>query len=65
MSDAVSIATKSTHATGVSRASVTSSKSYRRKQKKAGADWRLLVRDGFASLFDLIGDWVYFFAGKR
>lgn len=61
MSDAVSVATKSSHATGVSRTStLRSSKSRRTRISKA--DWRVVVRDGYAALFDMVGDWTYLYA---
>lgn len=64
MSSAVSIATKSTrytNATGISRRSTRSSKSSRRQQTTK-ADWRVVVRDTYANLFDVIGDWAYLYA---
>lgn len=62
MSDAASVATKNTQltaATGVSRASKSGTKKATRMSK---ADWRVVVRDGFAALFDMVGDWAYLYA---
>mmetsp|Transcript_34938 Transcript_34938/g.78748 ORF Transcript_34938/g.78748 Transcript_34938/m.78748 type:complete len:182 (-) Transcript_34938:444-989(-) len=27
-----------------------------------GADWRLVIRDGFSAMFDLVGDWTYLYS---
>lgn len=55
MSDAVSVSTKA------SRAPVRSSLTSRQKQLTK-ADWRAVVRDGYATLFDMVGDWAYLYA---
>lgn len=64
MSDAVSIATKSTlltSATGFSRASQRSTRSKRQKETNK-TNWRTIVRETYAALFDVIGDWTYLYA---
>mmetsp|Transcript_20092 Transcript_20092/g.43616 ORF Transcript_20092/g.43616 Transcript_20092/m.43616 type:complete len:207 (+) Transcript_20092:110-730(+) len=64
MSDAISVATKETcltNATGVSRTSLRSSRT-RRKEILTKADWRVVVRDSYAALFDMVGDWTYLYA---
>ena len=65
MSDAASVNTKSTfrsNATGVSRASSAKSFKSSRRSNMSKADWRVVVRDGFAALFDMVGDWAYLYA---
>jgi len=57
MSDAVSVASKSSNYTNASR---TPSKSG--KSQISQADWRVVVRDSYAALFDVIGDWTYLYA---
>ena len=64
MSDSISVATKTTQLTSASRRSIakstTSNKS--RRNNKPKTHWTVIVRDAFAALFDMIGDWVYFYA---
>mmetsp|Transcript_18679 Transcript_18679/g.40082 ORF Transcript_18679/g.40082 Transcript_18679/m.40082 type:complete len:202 (-) Transcript_18679:161-766(-) len=61
MSDVESVA--ASHVTGVSRTSTLRSSKSKRKQKGISqADWRVIVRDSYAALFDLIGDWTYLYA---
>ena len=69
MSDTVSLAptvsTRATHFTTSTRSSVRSSRSTRTtasQRRKKAQEWRLLFRDTFANVFDLIGDWAYFYA---
>lgn len=57
MSDAKSIATKSTQ-----RTNATTRSRRNNAQKSSKADWRIIVRDGYAALFDMIGDWTYLYA---
>lgn len=65
MSDSISIATETTQITNASRrgkkSSIFISRS-RSKQSSSSAHWTVIVRDGFAALFDMIGDWAYFYA---
>ena len=64
MSD-ISVATKTTQltsATGVSRRSIAKSTTNKRSNSKSNTHWTVIVRDAFAALFDMIGDWVYFYA---
>lgn len=58
VSSSASVATKSTHLSGISRASVRS----KRQSAMSKADWRVVVRDGYAQLFDVVGDWAYLYA---
>ena len=69
MSDSISVATKATQltsATGVSRRSIanksTASSNSSRRNKTKTTHWTVIVRDAFAALFDMIGDWVYFYS---
>ena len=68
MSDAQSVATKSTHytnATGFSsssRVSLAHSARTNRRHNITKADWRLVVRDCYANVFDMVGDWAYLYA---
>mmetsp|Transcript_14223 Transcript_14223/g.34375 ORF Transcript_14223/g.34375 Transcript_14223/m.34375 type:complete len:194 (+) Transcript_14223:105-686(+) len=52
MSDAVSIASKSSYLSNGSMV----------RKKTSKADWRVVVRDGFTALFDMVGDWTYLYA---
>ena len=51
---------------GVSRLS-SSSKATRTQRSRSNrvvskGDWRIIVRDGYAALFDLVGDWAFLYA---
>ena len=51
--------TQLTSGTASSRLSVRSAAN---KRKKEAAERRLFIRDLFANVFDLVGDWVFFLA---
>lgn len=63
MNDAESVATKESHSinanattTGLSCVRIS------RKNELTKTDWRVIVRDSFAALFDMVGDWTYLYA---
>ncbi|KAL7482156.1 hypothetical protein ACHAW6_007845 [Cyclotella cf. meneghiniana] len=57
-----SVATKNTQLTSGTTSSRRTVRSAANKRKKEAAERRLFIRDIFANIFDLVGDWVFFLA---
>ncbi|KAL7515698.1 hypothetical protein ACHAXN_012915 [Cyclotella atomus] len=60
--DDASVQTKNTQLTSGTTSSRRTVRSAANKRKKIAADRRIFIRDMFANIFDLIGDWAFFFA---
>ncbi|KAL3805156.1 hypothetical protein HJC23_003384 [Cyclotella cryptica] len=57
-----SVATKNTQLTSGTASSRRTVRSAANKRKKEAAERRLVIRDLFANIFDLVGDWAFFLA---
>lgn len=60
--DDASVQTKNTQLTTGTTSSRRTVRSAANKRKKIAAERRLFIRDIFANVFDLVGDWAFFFA---
>ena len=61
LDDDASVQTKNTQLTSATASSRRTVRSAANKRKKLAADRRLFIRDIFANLFDLAGDWAFFY----
>lgn len=61
LDDDASVQTRNTQLTTATASSRRTVRSAANKRKKLAADRRLFIRDIFANLFDLAGDWAFFY----
>ena len=60
--DDASVNTKNTQLTSGTTSSRRTVRSAANKRRKIAAERRIFIRDMFANIFDLVGDWAFFFA---